>query len=187
MSRAGGYVCPISQHGLAREQRLCRLWSRGMRPASWWRRNGGGQEPGSGRAGPAAAPWHSSLLSPAGRVSLAQFALAFVTDTRGGRACCAGPDCSFTGCCSGARPRGVGSGPARIRPGPRHNPCSSGPAVPAWLWPFLASRCQDGSPSRPQPTWDSWLPDSRKRLSLYKLHKAQVRGTRILFQAHPHP
>lgn len=76
MSRAWGHVCPISQHGLAREQRdggcgaeecACFMVAEGT---------GGGQEPGLGGLGLLLLPY--PLLSPCRQRSLAQFALAFV-------------------------------------------------------------------------------------------------------------
>ena len=143
MSRAGGYVCPVSQQGLAREQRLCRLWSRGMRPSSWWRRE---REEGRSRAlgglGLLLLPYLLCSL-PAGRVSLAQFALAFVTDTCVAGALLCGAGLLFHGMLllRGQTTWEWARGQHAYDLGPCHNlQAALGPRwVLVWLWPFLAS------------------------------------------------
>ena len=114
-----------------------------MRPSSWWRRE---REEGRSRAlgglGLLLLPYPLCSL-PAGRVSLAQFALAFVTDTCVAGALLCGAGLLFHGMLllRGQTTWEWARGQHAYDLGPCHNlQAALGPRwVLVWLWPFLAS------------------------------------------------
>lgn len=118
---------------------------------------GGGQEPGSGRAGTAAAPL-PSLLSPC-RKSVSGAVRPGLRDrhVRGGRAVVRGRTAlSWDAAAQGPDHVGVGSGPARIRPGPLPQPAGSSGAP---LGPRLALAL----PGLPVARGRDHLPDHSRR------------------------
>ena len=162
VSRAGDCVCPVhrcvpvSQHGLAREQRLQVAEQRNA-PCFIEGGNGRRAGAGSGRAGPAATPL-PSLLSPC-RQSVSGTVHPGLCDrhVRGGCAVVRGRTAlPWDAAAQGPDHMGVGSGPARVRPRPLPQPAGSSGAP---LGPRLALAL----PGLPVAGGRHHLPDRSRR------------------------